>query len=150
MIDEERRLDPAARETATPLETPPPVSGARGTAPRHPVAGGRIAAAGIGIAAMLGLVATMEVADGQTGPATPVPSRTLGSESTATIPPRGVDGRLGRLAAAEANRPIVLTPRAVVRSVSVPAPGGPGGSGSAAAPAPAPVAAPVASTSGSQ
>jgi len=98
---------------------------------------------------MLGLVTTMEVADGRTGPATPVPSRTPGSQSTATIPLRGVDGGLGRLAAAKANRPIVLTPHAVVRSVSVPAPGGSGGSGSAA-PAPAPAAAPVASTSGSQ
>ena len=104
--------------------------------------------AGIGIAAMLGLVANMEVADGRTPSANPAPSSALVSQRTAKGVHQGAAAGPGQVAAAKVIRPIVLTPHAVVHTVSAPATGGyTGGSGYAAAPAPA--AAPVASTSGS-
>ena len=66
MTDETPRPVGVHQEKTTPRDKVAPDPGARGTRRRHPVAGGRIAVAGIGIAAMLGLVANMEVADGRT------------------------------------------------------------------------------------
>ena len=108
--------------------------------------------AGIGIAAMLGLVANMEVADGRTQSANPASSSALASQRTAKGVHQGAAAGPGKVAAAKVIRPIVLTPHAVVHTVSAPATGGSGGSysgGSGYAAAPAPAAAPVASTSGS-
>jgi hypothetical protein len=108
--------------------------------------------AGIGIAAMLGLVANMEVADGRTQSANPAPSSAPVSQRTPKGAHQSAARGPGRVAAAKPSRPIVLTPHAVVHTVSAPATGGSGGSysgGSGYAAAPAPAAAPVASTSGS-
>jgi len=156
MTDETPRPVGVPQEKTTPRDKGAPDPGARGTRRRHPVAGGRIAVAGIGIAAMLGLVANMEVADGRTQSANPAPSSALVSERTAKGVHQGAAAGPGKVAAAKVIRPIVLTPHAVVHTVGAPATGGSGGSysggsGYAAAPAPAaaPAAAPVASSGGS-
>jgi hypothetical protein len=110
--------------------------------------------AGIGIAAMLGLVANMEVADGRAKASDPAASAALATVRTAKGAHQRASAGPGLVALAGANKPIVLTPHAVVNAVSAPSSGGSGGSYSggsgyvAAAPAAAP-AAPVASSSGS-
>jgi hypothetical protein len=148
MTDETPRPVGVPREKTTPLGEGAPDPGARRARRRHPVAGGRIAAAGIGIAAMLGLVANMEVANSRTPAADPARSPALSSQRTAKDLRQGAAAAPGEVAAAKVRRPIVLTPHAVVHTVSAPATGGySGGSGYAA---PAPAAAPVASTSGSR
>lgn len=156
MTDETPRPVGVPQEKTTPLDNGAPDPGARRTRRRHPVAGGRIAVAGIGIAAMIGLVANMEVADGRTQSANPTPPSGLVSQRTAKSAHQGAAVGPGKVAAAKASRPIVLTPHAVVHTVSAPASGGSGGGsggsysgGSGYAAAPAPAAAPVASTSGS-
>jgi len=162
MKAEEPMTDETPRETPRPLGVPQKKNasldegarkpGARPTPRRHSVAGGRIAVAGIGIVAMLGLVANMEVADGRTQSANPTPSSALAPQRTAKGAHQGAAPGLGKVAAAKASRPIVLTPHAVVHTVSAPATGGSGGSysgGSGYAAAPAPAAAPVASSGGS-
>jgi len=102
--------------------------------------------AGIGIAAMLGLVANMEVADGRIRSAKPASSSALVSQRAAKGEHQRAAAGPGKVAAATVSRPIVLTPHAVVHAVSAPAAGGySGGSGYAVAAA----AAPVASTGGS-
>jgi len=109
---------------------------------RHPARRSRIAAVGIGVAAMAGLVGNMQVADGRTKAAEPAPSSTGQAHRAAAAAVRaGLQAQK-----AVARRPIVLTPHAVVRSVTAPASAGSGGSVYVA---PAPAAAPVASTSGS-
>jgi hypothetical protein len=147
MIDETPRPAGVPQEKTTPLDEGAPDPGARRTRRRHPVAGGRIATAGIAIAAMLGLVANMEVADGRTSSANPAPSSALLSQRALKGAHQGAAAGPGKVAPAKASRPIVLTPHAVVHTVSAPATGGLGGSGFAAAPAA--TTAPVASTSGS-
>ncbi len=116
----------------------------------HSAAKGRIAAAGIGIAAMVGLVANMQVADGQTKAAQPAPSPAQATRDTAKSARPGSAAAPGRVAAAKVKRPIVLTPHAVVNTVSAPSSGGSGYASGYSAPAAAPAAAPVASTSGSR
>jgi hypothetical protein len=154
MTDETPRPIGVQQEKTTPLDEAAPDPGARRTPGRKPVAGGRVAAAGIGIAAMLGLVGNMELANGRTGAAKPAPTTALVSQPTAQGSHPGSATRLGKIAAAKASRPIVLTPHVVVHSVSAPATGGySGGGGSTYAAAPraaaAPAAAPVASSGGS-
>jgi len=152
MTDEAPRPVGVPQEKTTPLDNGAPDPGARRTRRRHPVAGGRIATAGIGIAAMLGLVANMQVANGRTQSANPASSSALASQRTAKGVHQGAAAGPGKVAAAKVIRPIVLTPHAVVHTVSAPATGGSGGSysgGAGYAAAPAPAAAPVASTSGS-
>lgn len=150
--------DVTPRPLAVPQEKPEktaavaedaPGSGARPTPRSHSVAGGRIAAAGVGIVAMLGLVANMEVADGHTRAPAPAKSSGLVSQSTAKGVHHGAAAAPGMVATAKVRRPIVLTPHAVVHTVTAPSSGGSGGGGYAYAAA-APAAAPVASTSGSR
>lgn len=153
MIDETRRPVGAPPEKATPLAPSlgeaAPRPGAGRTRQRHSVAAGRVAAAGIGIAAMLGLVANMQVADGSAKSASPATSPALANQHTVKGVHHGTASAPGRIAAAKAKRPIVLTPHAVVHTVGATSSGGySGGSGYAAASAPA--AAPVTSTSGSR
>ena len=75
MTDETRGSTGVPREKEVPLAPPlgdrAPGPATRPARRRHAVAGGRIAAAGVGIAAMLGLVANMEVTDGNAKSATP-------------------------------------------------------------------------------
>jgi hypothetical protein len=119
---------------------------------RHPARRSRIAALGVGVAAMAGLVSNMEVADSRAQVAVPEPSSAWILES-ATVAADTAGARSRQIAAP---RPIVLTPRVVVHTVTAPATGG-GSSGSGGAttaaptvaPAPAPATAPAASTSGS-
>ena len=148
--------DQTPRRTAPPLDGPgsrEPGAPERGARRRSSVAGGRIAAAGIGIAAMLGLVANMQVSEGQTKAPAPAPTSPLATKGASKGLRSGVVSP-GKLAMAKVNKPIVLTPHTVVHSV-----GGASSSGSSggysggyssgySAPAAAP-AAPVASTSGS-
>jgi hypothetical protein len=118
-----------------------------GPAPRkRSTAGGRIAATGVGIAAMLGLVANMEMADVHAKAAAPTtPSATKSAQRSVTGVRQG-KAAPGKVATAKQNRPIVLTPHAVVHTVAAPSSGGGGGGGYAYS---APAAAPVASSGGS-
>ena len=122
---------------------------ARTEKPRHPARRSRIAALGIGVAAMAGLVSNMEVTDGRAQAVGPAPSSAGIREN-----PTAVTGTArARSRQTAAPRPIVLTPRAVVRTVTIPAAGGSSVSGGSTSAAPAPAtapAAPAASTSGSR
>jgi hypothetical protein len=129
---------------------------ARGPQRRRSGAGGRVAVAGLGIAAMLGLVANMEVTDGRAKAADPASSPAPASQRTAKDMRHGLPAGFGKVALAKAGKPIVLTPHAVVHAVGAASSGGSGGSYSggsgyaaSAASAAAPAAAPVASSSGS-
>ena len=151
MTDETLQPAGVPQQKTPPLDDKALGPGVRPTGRRHSVTGGRIAAAGIGIAAMLGLVANMEVANGRSQAADPAPSPALATQRTAKGVRQGSAAAPGEVAAAKVKRPIVLTPHAVVHTVSAPSSGGSsGGSGYAAAPAPAAAAAPVVSTSGSR
>ena len=155
-MTDETRPKPLGRtvEKVTPRDQGAPDTGARGTE-RRSGAGGKIAVAGFGIAALLGLVTNMEVTEGRAKAAEPASSPALASLPTAKGAHQGARTAPGVVALARVNKPIVLTPHAVVHTVGAPSSGGSGGSYSggsgyaAAAPA-APVAAPVASTSGSK
>jgi len=155
-MTDETRPKPLGRtvEKVTPRDQGAPDTGARGTE-RRSGAGGKIAVAGFGIAALLGLVTNMEVTEGRAKAAEPASSPALASLPTAKGAHQGARAAPGVVALARVNKPIVLTPHAVVHTVGAPSSGGSGGSYSggsgyaAAAPA-APVAAPVASTSGSK
>jgi hypothetical protein len=119
---------------------------------RHPAARARITVAGIGLAAMLGLVSKMEVADGQAkSRRSPTTASPLDVSARSLAAERAMIAALAT--ATKARRPIVLTPHAVVSSVTVASSGGGGGSGGGSGSryvaAPARAAAPVASTSGS-
>jgi hypothetical protein len=154
---EARRADRGARRAAAGESTT--VAGAKGAAgaksdapPRaarkRSANAGRIAAAGIGIAAMAGLVANMEISAGnaQTGKAG-ASTVSLVTQPAARNPHQGAV--LVKLAEARAHKPIVLTPHAVVNTVSAQSSGG--GSYSAAGSYSAPAAAaPVASSGGSR
>ena len=155
-MTDETRPKPLGRtvEKVTPRDQGAPDTGARGTE-RRSGAGGKIAVAGFGIAALLGLVTNMEVTEGRAKAAASASSPALASLPTAKGAHQGARAAPGVVALARVNKPIVLTPHAVVHTVGAPSSGGSGGSYSggsgyaAAAPA-APVAAPVASTSGSK
>ena len=97
---------------------------------------------------MLGLVANMEVAEGNAKAVTPAKAATTSVERAVKGVPRGTTAAPGKVAAAKVKRPIVLTPHTVVHSVSAPSSssGYSGGSGNSA---PAPAAASVASSGGS-
>ena len=150
MTDDTRRSTGTSPEKYTKYtvrDDGPQDKGARPARRRRSVAGGRIAAAGVGIAAMLGLVANMEVADGNAKAASPAKSPALSAQRTAKDVRQRTAAAPGKVAAAKVKRPIVLTPRAVVHTVSAPSSGGSGGGYANSAPAPA--AAPVASSGGS-
>jgi hypothetical protein len=98
---------------------------------------------------MLGLVANMEVANGQSQAAAPAPAPSSATQGAVKDARQGNGAAPGRLAAAKVKRPIVLTPHAVVNTVSAPSSGGSGGGGGYAYSAPAPAAAPVVSSGGS-
>lgn len=149
-----RRADRDAQRAASapPLAAPAPLRPAR----KRSATGGRIAAAGIGIAAMAGLVANMEITAGRAqaaspgSPASSASAASLVAQHAARNPHQAAV--LGNLAVAKANQPIVLTPHAVVNTVSAPSSGGSysGGSYSGASSSAAPAAAaPVASSGGS-
>ena len=141
---EAKRAAPDAKRAA---QAPPLAAPAPTRAPRKRSGnGGRIAAAGIGIAAMAGLVANMEVSAGRAQAATKVSTASLVTQHAAKNPHQGAV--LGNLAVAAAKKPIVLTPHAVVNTVSAPASSG--GYYSAASYSAAPAAAPVASSGGSK
>jgi hypothetical protein len=155
MTDDRHRKTPVTHDDAAPaLDEGPPRAAAQPPRKRRGVAGGRIAAAGIGIAAMAGLVANMEVASSK-APAEkapyigPVP--TLGALRAEKAVFQGPATQPRRIADAGKVRPIVLTPHAVVHTVGGGSSGGssPSYSGGGYS-APAPAAAPVASTSGSR
>ena len=133
----------AAPAPASPLANPAPPRATR----RRSGNGGRIAAAGIGIAAMAGLVANMEVSAGRAQAATKVSTASLVTQHTAKNPHQSAV--LGNQAVAAANKPIVLTPHAVVNTVSAPASSGGSYSGASYSAAPA-ASAPVASSGGSK
>jgi hypothetical protein len=101
--------------------------------------GGRIAAASIGVAAMVGLVANMEITSSKaeaTKAAAPGVASTQPVAQTARKAAAPV-----KVAEAKVRRPIVLTPHTVVHTVSAPSSGaGSGGGSTYSAPAPAPVA----------
>jgi hypothetical protein len=154
MTDDRVRMQRTSTDAPAPALDQGPRQAAQPPRKRRGVAGGRIAAAGIGIAAMLGLVANMEVANGQTPakPATdpgPLPSlNDLRGERNLVLAPVM---RQRRIADAAKARPIVLTPHTVVHTVG----GGSSGGGSSASyssgySAPAAAAAPVASSGGSR
>ena len=84
--------------------------------------------AGVGIAALLGLVTNMEVTEGRAKSADPASSPALVSLRTAKGAHAGPAPGLVKVAAVKASRPIVLTPHAVVHTVGAPATGGSGGS----------------------
>jgi len=109
--------------------------------------GGKVAAVGIGIAAMAGLVANMEVSAGRAQAATKVSTASLVAQHAAKNPHQAAV--LGNRAVAAASKPIVLTPHAVVNTVSAPASSGGSYSGASYSAAPA-AAAPVASSGGSK
>lgn len=150
MTDERTRSSRVSSDGVVPsLEPGRQDPGGRPVRHRRGIAGGRIAAAGIGIAAMLGLAANMQVASGRASVAPAAgPAPSVGAQSTAKGLHHGLVTSPGLIAAAKVKKPIVLTPHAVVNTVSAPSSGGSGGSyaGSYSAPA---AAAPVASTSGS-
>jgi hypothetical protein len=132
------------------LERPAPPAAPARRRPRG-VTAGRIVAAAAGIAAMLGLTASLQVAGAHTQPqggsgAPPAPQWGHTSLRRAASSP-GAGTRRQRVAAA-ARKAIVLTPHTVVHTVGGATSGGSGGSyaGSYSAPA----AAPVATTSGSR
>jgi hypothetical protein len=139
----EKAAPEAAARTAAPLAAPKAPQPAR---KRHTVAGGRIAAAGVGIAAMMGLVANMEVANGNAKAVTPAKVSATSVQRAAKGVRQGTPAAPGEVAAAKVNHPIVLTPHAVVNTVSAPSSGGSSGGGYAYS---APAAAPVASSGGS-
>ena len=140
-----RRADRDAKRAAPapPLVAPAPPRASR----KRSGNGGRIAAAGIGIAAMAGLVANMEVSAGRAQAATKVSTASLVAQRAAKNPHQGAV--LGKLALAKSNKPIVLTPHAVVNTVSAPASSGGSYSGAASYSAAPAAAAPVASSGGS-
>ena len=152
---------PQKKETpvAPPLGERAPDKAAGRTRKGHAVAGGRIAAAGVGIAAMLGLAANMQVAEGNAQAASTAKSSAQSVQRVVKGVHQGTKAAPGQVASAKVRRPIVLTPHAVVHTVSAPSSGGysggsysSGGSGSAysaPAAAAAPAAAPAASTGGS-
>jgi len=140
----EKAAPEAAVRTAAPLAAP---KAAQPVRKRHSVAGGRITAAGVGIAAMMGLVANMEVANGNAKAVTPAKVSATSAQRAAKGVRQGTPAAPGEVAAAKVNHPIVLTPHAVVNTVSAPSSGGSGGGYAYSAPAPA--AAPVASSGGS-
>ena len=127
----------------TPRANPAPPRAAR----KRSGNGGRIAAAGMGIAAMAGLVANMEITARRAQAATKVSTTSLVTQHTAKNPHQAAV--LGKLAVAAASKPIVLTPHAVVNTVSAPASGGGSYSGASYSAAPA-ASAPVASSGGSR
>lgn len=147
MTDETRRPARVPETDHAHSDEGAPRPGARPAPRRHSVAGGRIAAAGMGIAAMLGLVANMEIADGRAKAATPTPPSAQSSQRVAKGLRQGTAAP-GKVAAAKQSRPIVLTPHAVVHTVSAPSSSGGSGGGYAYSAA-APAAAPVASSGGS-
>jgi hypothetical protein len=122
------------------------------TRPKHPARRSRIAAMGVGVAAMAGLVGNMEVAGRAHAAATSSPSPTLPSFAleTAQRHAQAAD----RAVAVAVRYPIVLTPHVVVHTVAAPAAPSYGGSsggysgGTVYAAAPR-AAAPVASSGGS-
>jgi hypothetical protein len=122
-------------------------SGARPAPHKRSTAGGRIAATGVGIAAMLGLVANMEMADVHAKAAAPTAPSAAKSAQRSVKGVRQGTAAPGKVATAKQNRPIVLTPHAVVHTVAAPSSGG--GGGGYAYSASAPAAAPVASSGGS-
>ncbi len=159
MTDERPRPSWTAKgDAAPPLGARAGGADARPPQKRRGVAAGRIAAAGIGLAAMAGLVANMEVASGK-APSQPAadagPRPALGAVRWEQSAFHGPATQPGRIADAGKVRPIVLTPHTVVHTVG----GGPSGGSSASssagpsagysAPAPA-AAAPVASSGGSR
>jgi hypothetical protein len=123
---------------------------------RHPARKSRIAAMGIGVAAMAGLAGHMEVA-GRHATATATTASTP-APLAPTLLDKGETARRHTVAdqrLAAVNMPIVLTPHVVVHTVAAPAApsyaGSSGGysGGTTYAAAPARAAAPAASTGGS-
>ncbi len=157
MTDDRQRTTPISPDDVAPaLDEGPPRAAAQPSRKHRGVTGGRIAAAGIGIAAMVGLVANMEVASSK-APAEKAPDigpvPTLDALRAEKAVFQGPATQPRRIADAGKVRPIVLTPHAVVHTVG----GGGGGSSGGSSPsyssgysAPAAAAAPVASTSGSR
>jgi hypothetical protein len=152
MTDDRRNAPRTSRDdVAPPLQKGSPRATAQPSRKRSGVAAGRIAAAGIGIAAMVGLVANMEVANSKT-PAKSAPGAgpapALGAlrwEKSAFLGPAT---QPGRIADAGKVHPIVLTPHTIVKTVGGGSSGGSSG-GYASSSYSAPAAAPVATTSGS-
>jgi hypothetical protein len=149
---------PAGRPTGDPLPgKAPQQAGKPGRKRARGVTAGRVVAAGAGIAAMVGLVAQMQVAGASTAgvapqapvPAGPNPSTALLRWEQGVHQGPATDPQ--RYAAVDARKPIVLTPHTIVNTVGGGSSSG-GYSGGYAASAPsysAPAAAPVASSGGS-
>lgn len=150
MTDETRpAVGPAPGRAPARPERGTQAPGGAGKRPRHAARGSRIAAAGVGVAAMVGLVSSMQVSSGQAqSPATVSPSTAWSARGTVATRYRAA---VSAAQTAALRRPIVLTPHAVVRTVNAPAAASYSSASASAyaAAAPAPVAAPVASSGGS-
>jgi hypothetical protein len=161
MTDDQRRTQRISGDDAPPaLDQGPSHAAAQPPRKRRGVAGGRIAAAGIGIAAMLGLVANMEVAGSHAQAAKSTPPTSSGPEPSMAALRweksafQGPATAPDRLVATTGRKAIVLTPHTIVNTVGGGSSGGSsasysGGSYAGSYSAPAPAAAPVATTSGS-
>jgi hypothetical protein len=144
---------PEQRPARADDKTTAPTARAGGGKRRHPAARARIAAAGIGVGAMVGLAANMDVTYARAHPANANPVSTTAAHRAALAARQGAAAQAA--AVAKANRPIVLAIHTVVTKVNAPAATGGGyvgssytapASGGSAAPPPPP---PVATTSGS-
>ena len=122
---------------------------------RRGVASGRIAAAGVGVAAVLGLAANMQLAGSHAEAAqaaTPAPTGPAPSVAALRWEKgvfQGPATKPDRLVASTGRKPIVLTPHTIVNTVGGSSGGSSGGSYAGSYAAPAAAAAPVATTSGS-
>ena len=122
---------------------------------RRGVAAGRIAAAGVGVAAVLGLTANMQLAGSHAEAAqaaTPAPTGPAPSMAALRWEKSAFQGpatKPDRLVASTGRKPIVLTPHTIVNTVGGSSGGSSGGSYAGSYAAPVAAAAPVATTSGS-
>jgi pilus assembly protein FimV len=152
MTDATPPVEAAPEHEPAPIDEKTTARAGRGKGRRHPAARARIAAAGIGVGAMVGLASHMDVTFSRAQTANATPLSTAASHRALVAANSGTAAKAS--AAVKASRPIVLTVHAVVSKVSAPSTSsyvGSGYSAPAAAPAaaPAPAAPPVATTSGS-
>jgi len=149
---------PVGEEAGHQRDSRRPAGKPAGRAPgkRRGVAAGRIAAAGVGVAAVLGLTANMQLAGSHAEAAqaaTPAPTGPAPSMAALRWEKSAFQGpatKPDRLVASTGRKPIVLTPHTIVNTVGGGSSGGSsGGSYAGSYAAPVAAAAPVATTSGS-
>jgi hypothetical protein len=146
-------LPPPSLATAQSMPTTPARRPPARHRRRHAAKGARIAAAGLGVSTMFGLVASMGIANAFTAEATAVappattpaaltPTGPATPASTAPTPAATTPPTVAETTAPSTSlAPVTLTARPEVRVITAPA---------AATPAPAPAPTPAATTSGSR